>query len=122
MGLFNFFGKSNSTQQPQKIENQQNKSEMKERLLKTLTENLSAHNFNKNEIQEVFSIIEQAEVDIQGLKDNLIEIKQSSENPTAAILKIKKEVEFIQQQMAADIKTKIRQIKLRKQQFKKERI
>ena len=122
MGLFNFFGKSNSTQQPQKIENQQNKSEMKERLLKTLTENLSAHNFNKNEIQEVFSIIEQAEVDIQGLKDNLIEIKQSSENPTAAILKIKKEVEFIQQQMAADIKTKIRQIKVRKQQFKKERI
>ena len=122
MGLFNFFGKSNSTQQPQKIENQQNKSEMKERLLKTLTENLSAHNFNKNEIQEVFSIIEQAEVDIQGLKNNLIEIKQSSENPTAAILKIKKEVEFIQQQMAADIKTKIRQIKLRKQQFKKERI
>ena len=46
MGLFNFFGKSNSTQQPQKIENQQNKGEMKERLLKTLTENLSAHNFN----------------------------------------------------------------------------
>lgn len=121
MGLFNFFGKSNSTQ-PKRTESNSKNSEMKERLLQTLTKNLSAHNFTKSEIQEVFNIIEVAEDNIQDLKDNLIRIKETSANPTIAILKIKKEVEFIQQQMAADIKTKIRQIKLRKQQFKKERL
>ncbi len=121
MGLFNFFGKSNSSQ-PKKVQAQQNRDEMKERLLETLTKNLSAHNFTKMEIKEVFDIIELAEADIQNLKDSLVQIKKTSANPTAAVLKIKKEVEFIQQQMAADIKTKIRQIKLRKQQFKKERI
>lgn len=121
MGLFNFFGKSNSSQ-PNRVQAQKNRDEMKERLMATLTTNLSAHNFTKMEIKEVFDIIELAEADIQSLKDSLVQIKQTSANPTAAILKIKKEVEFIQQQMAADIKTKIRQIKLRKQQFKKERI
>ncbi len=121
MGLFNFFGKSNSTQ-PKQVEANSKNSEMKQRLMQTLTKNLSAHNFSESEIQEVFNIIETAEADIQNLKDNLVRIKETSANPTIAILKIKKEVEFIQQQMAADIKTKIRQIKLRKEQFKKERL
>ena len=74
------------------------------------------------EIREVFDIIELAEADIQNLKASLIQLKQTSSDPTAAVLKIKKEVQFIQQQMAADIKTKIRQIKLRKQQVKKARL
>ena len=121
MGLFKFFGKSNEDKPKQQL-SQQTRNEMKERLMKTLTENLSAHNFTKMEIKEVFDIVELAEADIQNLKESLLQIKLTSSNPTAAILKIKKEVEFIQQQMAADIKTKIRQIKLRKQQFKKERL
>lgn len=121
MGLFNFFGKSNETKPKQQL-SPEAKNEMKERLMKSLTASLSAHNFTKMEIKEVYDIIELAETDIQALKDSLMQIKLTSSNPTAAILKIKKEVEFIQQQMAADIKTKIRQIKLRKQQFKKERL
>lgn len=121
MGLFNFFGKSNEAQK-KKVEKPKSRDEMKERLMATLTKNLSEHNFTKMEIKEVFDIIELAEADIQELKDSLMQIKMTSSNPTAAVMKIKKEVEFIQQQMAADIKTKIRQIKLRKQQFKKERL
>lgn len=121
MGLFNFFGKSNSTTQTNS-ENRQNKDEMKEKLMATLTKNLSAHDFTESEIKEVFNIVETAEENIQSLKENLLKIKETSENPTIAIIKIKREVEFIQQQMSADIKTKIRQIKLRKQQSKKARI
>ena len=118
MGLFNFFGKSNDAKKEAK--KPQSKDAMKERLMATLTKNLTEHNFTKMEIKEVFDIIELAEADIQNLKDSLLQIKMSNPNPTAAVMKIKKEVEFIQQQMAADIKTKIRQIKLRKKQFKKE--
>lgn len=124
MGLFNFFGKSNNnspTPKPKK-EAGMSRDAMKERLMNTLTQSLSAHNFSRMEIKEVYDIIELAEADIQTLKDTLLEIKQTSSDPAAAIIKIKKEVELIQQQMAADIKTKIRQIKLRKQQFKKERL
>lgn len=121
MGLFNFFGK-NAGSQPKQQQQQQSKDAMKERLMATLTKSLSAHNFTKMEIKEVFDIIELAEADIQNLKASLIQIKQTNSNPTAAVLKIKKEVEFIQQQMAADIKAKIRQIKLRKQQVKKARL
>lgn len=121
MGLFNFFGKSNEVQ-PKAQVSQQNNDERKERLMQTLTKSLSAHNFTKLEIKEVFDIVELAEADIQALKNSLLQIKQSNTNPTAAIIKIKKEVEYIQQQMAADIKTKIRQIKLRKQQYKKEHL
>ena len=120
MGLFNFFGKDDA--QPKVVKQQKSNSEMKERLMATLTKSLSEHNFTKMEIQEVFDIIELAEADIQNLRSSLIQIKQTSDNPTAAILKLKKEVEFIQQQMAADIKTKIRQIKLRKNQIKKARL
>lgn len=120
MGLFNFFGKDDT--QPKAVKQQKSNSEMKERLMATLTKSLSEHNFTKMEIQEVFDIIELAEADIQNLRSSLIQIKQTSDNPTAAILKLKKEVEFIQQQMAADIKTKIRQIKLRKNQIKKARL
>ncbi len=121
MGLFNFFGKSNSTPQVD-AETQQTRNQMKEKLMATLTKNLSVHNFTQSEISEVFSIIEKAEDNIQKLKENLLHIKETSENPTVAIIKIKREVEFIQQQMSADIKTKIRQIKLRKQNKRKERI
>lgn len=120
MGLFNFFGKDDA--QPKVVKQQKSNSEMKERLMATLTKSLSEHNFTKMEIQEVFDIIELAEADIQNLRSSLIQIKQTSDNSTAAILKLKKEVEFIQQQMAADIKTKIRQIKLRKNQIKKARL
>lgn len=120
MGLFNFFGKDDA--QPKVVKQQKSNSEMKERLMATLTKSLSEHDFTKMEIQEVFDIIELAEADIQNLRSSLIQIKQTSDNPTAAILKLKKEVEFIQQQMAADIKTKIRQIKLRKNQIKKARL
>ena len=116
MGLFNFFGKDDA--QPKVVKQQKSNSEMKERLMATLTKSLSEHNFTKMEIQEVFDIIELAEADIQNLRSSLIQIKQTSD----AILKLKKEVEFIQQQMAADIKTKIRQIKLRKNQIKKARL
>ena len=133
MGLFNFFGKSNEDKPEQQTEQQTeqqaeqqteklSRSEMKARLMKTLTENLTAHNFNKVEIKEVFDIIDGAEADIEKLKETLNQIKQTNANPTLAILKIKKAVEFIQQQMAADIKTKIRQIKLRKHLIKKERL
>ena len=125
MGLFNFFGKSNNDSAPKPksaVEINQAKSAMKEKLMASLTKSLTAHNFTKMEIKEVFDIIDLAEADIQNLKDSLMQIKMTSSDPTAAILKIKKEVEFIQQQMAANIKTKIRQIKIRKSQFKKERI
>ncbi len=116
MGLFNFFGKSAGNPQPKKLQQQQSREEMKERLMNTLTKSLSAHNFTKMEIKEVFDIIELAEADIQNLKSSLIQIKQ-----TSAVAKIKKEVESIQKQMSEDIKLKIKQIKQRKIQMQKAR-
>jgi uncharacterized membrane protein len=120
MGLFNFFGKPNAQEPKKQMIATGASDENKIKLMQTLTKNLSAYNFTQKEIQEVFNIIENAEADILLLKANLNEIKQSSETPTVAILKIKKEVEMIQQKMAADIKTKVRQIKLRKQKVKKQ--
>ncbi|MCR5261592.1 MAG: hypothetical protein K6C94_07110 [Candidatus Gastranaerophilales bacterium] len=131
MGLFNFFGKTDddknnknnnnnsSSKKPVSTNKPKQKDEMKERLMATLTKNLSDHNFTQKEIQEVFMIIEFAEADIERLKEDLLHIKSTNTNPTAAVIKIKREVELIQQKMAADIKTKIRQIKIRKSQVKK---
>ena len=70
MGLFNFFGKSNNnspTPKPKK-EAGMSRDAMKERLMNTLTQSLSAHNFSRMEIKEVYDIIELAEADIQTLK------------------------------------------------------
>jgi len=124
MGLFNFFGKNGDDDNKKKVvaPKPKEKDEMKERLMETLTKNLTEHNFTQKEIQEVFTIIEFAEADIQRLKESLLQIKTTNTNPTAAIIQIKKEVELIQQKMAADIKKKIRQIKLRKSQVKKRAI
>ena len=94
MGLFNFFGKSNNDSAPKPksaVEINQAKSAMKEKLMASLTKSLTAHNFTKMEIKEVFDIIDLAEADIQNLKDSLMQIKMTSSDPTAAILKIKKE-------------------------------
>ena len=121
MGLFNFFGKSASNTQQKKLDQKQSREEMKEKLMKTLTTSLTAHNFTKMEIKEVFDIIELAEADIQNLKSTLVQIKQTNRDPATAISKIKKEVENIQKQMADDIKTKIKQIKQRKIQMQKAR-
>ncbi|MBQ2644431.1 hypothetical protein IJG14_02510 [bacterium] len=120
MGLFNFFGNTNAPQPKAAVELSASHNELKNKLMNSLTTNLSAHNFTKTEIQEVFNIIEEAEANINKLKEALLQIKNSNVNPTAAVLKIKKEVELIQQKMAADIKIKVRQIKLRKQKTKKE--
>lgn len=118
MGLFNFFGKSDNTK-PKLQDSIKAQEEMKERLMAKLTENLSAHNFTRMEIKEVFDIIELAEADIQTVKDTLKQIKQSGSDPTAAIAKMKKEVAEIQQQMSEDIKAKVRQIKQRKMMYRK---
>ena len=116
MGLFNFFGKSENSKPKDALQAQE---EMKQRLMEKLTENLSAHNFTKMEIKEVFDIIELAEADIQTVKDTLKQIKQTSTDPTAAIERMKREVAEIQQQMSEDIKAKVRQIKQRKMLYRK---
>ncbi|MGN0013786.1 MAG: hypothetical protein ACI37T_00020 [Candidatus Gastranaerophilaceae bacterium] len=123
MGLFNFLGKSNANStKPIKLNTDSTQSEMKTKLLVSLNKTLSEHNFTSAEIKEVTDIIDLAENDIYKLKSKLLELKKLETNPTVAILKIKKEVEFIQQQMAADIKAKVRQIKARKKKVKKARI
>lgn len=123
MGLFNFLGKSNTNNaKPITLNSSSPQSEMKIKLMASLNKTLSEHNFTNSEIKEVTDIIDLAENDIYKLKAKLLELKKLDTNPTVAILKIKKEVEFIQQQMAADIKAKVRQIKARKKKVKKARI
>lgn len=123
MGLFNFLGKSNTDNtKPIQLNVASEQNEMKIKLMASLNKTLSEHNFTSAEIKEVTDIIDLAENDIHKLKSKLLELKKLDSNPTVAILKIKKEVEFIQQQMAADIKAKVRQIKARKKKVKKARI
>lgn len=116
MGLFNFFGQTNSQNKPKQ---EQSKEDMKKRLMEKLTVSLSDHNFTKMEIMQVYDIIELAEADIQNLRDTLNQIKKTSSDPTAALGKIKKEIEQIQQQMAIDIKEKVKEIKRRKMMMKR---
>lgn len=123
MGLFNFLGKSNTNDsKPIQLNVATSQNEMKIKLMASLNKTLSEHNFTSVEIKEVTDIIDLAENDIHNLKSKLLELKKLDSNPTVAILKIKKEVEFIQQQMAADIKAKVRQIKARKKKVQKARI
>lgn len=110
--LDNFFGKEKS--QTEKIK------EERDKIKTTLENNLKQLGFTKLEINEVIDVITLAEADIKVLKDSLIGTNINNSDPTPIMKKVMDEIRERQQQMAADIKVKVEQIKKRKADFRKE--
>lgn len=107
MGFLDFF-KSDESGSDESVE------EMQEELRETLRKTLGAQRFTEMEIKEVQNIIEIAEANVRILKDALVQVKLTNASPESAILRIKEEIELVQNQMSQDIKMKIVEIKKRK--------
>lgn len=103
-----FFGKKKEENLTKKIE------EDREKIKETMVANLKKLNFTNMEINEVMELIAVAETKIQILKDSLIGSNINNDDPTPQMKQVHDEIMAIQQQLAADIKNKVAQIRERK--------
>ena len=88
--------------------------EDREKIKETMAANLKKLNFTNMEINEVMELIAVAETKIQILKDSLIGSNINNDDPTPQMKQVHDEIMAIQQQLAADIKSKVAQIRERK--------
>ena len=103
-----FLGKKKEKNLTKKIE--EDRANIKE----TLVANLKKLNFTNMEINEVMELIAIAETKIQVLKDSLIGSNINNPDPTPLMRQVHNEIMAIQQQLAVDIKSKVIQIKEKK--------
>ena len=84
------------------------------KLKKTMMQNLKNIGFSKDEIKEVVTIIDEAELEIQMKKDALVGSNINNDHVQETMKKIFYDIRQIELKMASDIKAKIAEIKARR--------
>ncbi len=94
--------------------------EEREKIRAILETKLNEYNFSKMEKKEVFDVVEIAEANIRNLKDTLIGVDKNDPASEHIVKRVSEEIAEIQKEMSENIKLKVKEIRIRKENYKKE--